>query len=154
MKKATLENMITEMVNPIISKYICELVDVEYVKEGPHFYLRVFIDKPGGVTIDDCQKVSEELSTLLDEKDPIEENYFLEVSSPGLDRPLKNDKDLERSIGRDIEISLYKQINGKKKYTGKLVKFDDDNIFISDEKDEEIQLKREIISKINLAIKF
>lgn len=154
MKKAMLESMITEMVNPILSKYSCDLVDVEYVKEGPHFYLRVFIDKPGGVTIDDCQKVSEDLSAFLDEKDPIEENYFLEVSSPGLDRPLKNDKDLERSIGKDIEISLYKQINGKKKYIGKLVKFDDNNLYFNDEKDKEIQIDREIISKVNLAIKF
>ncbi len=154
MKKNALENMITEMVNPILSKNNFELVDVEYVKEGPHLYLRVFIDKPGGITIDDCQKVSEQLSNLLDEKDPIEDNYFLEVSSPGLDRTLKNDKDLERSIGKDIEISLYKQIDGKKKYTGKLIKFDDKSIFFSDEKKEEIQINRDIISKINLAIKF
>ncbi len=154
MKKNVLESMITEMLNPILSKNNFELVDVEYVKEGPHLYLRVFIDKPGGITIDDCQKVSEQLSNLLDEKDPIEDNYFLEVSSPGLDRPLKNDKDLERSIDKDIEISLYKQIDGKKKYTGKLIKFDNKSIFFCDEKKEEIQINRDIISKINLAIKF
>ncbi|WIV10898.1 ribosome maturation factor RimP [Proteiniborus sp. MB09-C3] len=154
MKKNALESMITEIVAPILMEYNVQLVDVEYVKEGPNLYLRVFIDKPGGVTIDDCQKVSEELSTLLDEKDPIQDNYFLEVSSPGLDRPLKNNKDLERSIGKDIEISLYKQINGKKKYTGKFVEFDDNNIVISDEKEENMQISRDIIAKINLAIKF
>lgn len=154
MKKNIIESMVTEMLEPILSKFTYELVDVEYIKEGPHFYLRVFIDKPGGVTIDDCQKVSEELSVLLDERDPIKENYFLEVSSPGLDRPLKNNKDLERSIGKDIEISLYKQLNGKKKYIGKLVRFDDNEVKIINEKEEEIQINREIISKINLAIKF
>ncbi len=154
MKKAAIENMVTEMLGSILLKYNYELVDVEYIKEGPHFYLRVFIDKQGGVTIDDCQKVSEELSTLLDEKDPIEDNYFLEVSSPGLDRPLKSNMDLEKSIGKDIEISLYKQINGKKKYIGKLADFNDNIILIVDEKEEEMQINREIISKVNLAIKF
>jgi len=154
MKKNVLENMVAEMVNPILEKYNFELVDVEFVKEGPNLYLRVFIDKPGGITIDDCQKVSEELSNILDERDPIQENYFLEVSSPGLDRPLKTNKDLERSIGKDIEISLYKQINGKKKHIGKLMKFDDTHIVISSEEDKEIQINREFISKVNLAIKF
>lgn len=154
MKKNVLENMITEMISPILAKYEFELVDVEYVKEGPHLYLRVFIDKPEGVTIDDCQKISEQVSNFLDEKDPIEDNYFLEVSSPGLDRPLKNNNDLEKSIGKDIEISLYKQINGKKKYIGKFIKFDDTDVFIVDENKEEMQINRGIISKINLAIKF
>lgn len=154
MKKNVLENMITEMISPILAKYEFELVDVEYVKEGPHLYLRVFIDKPEGVTIDDCQKISEQVSNFLDEKDPIEDNYFLEVSSPGLDRPLKNNNDLEKNIGKDIEISLYKQINGKKKYIGKFIKFDDTDVFIVDENKEEMQINRGIISKINLAIKF
>ncbi|WP_352417845.1 ribosome maturation factor RimP [Proteiniborus sp.] len=154
MKKGALESMVAEIVSPIIEKYDFELVDVEYVKEGPNQFLRVFIDKPGGVTIDDCQKVSEQLSDFLDEKDPIEDNYFLEVSSPGLDRPLKNNQDLERSIGKDVEVSLYRQLNGKKKYTGKLIKFNDENIFIQDERNDELQIFREIISKINLAIRF
>lgn len=154
MKKDALESMVTEIVSPIIAKYKFELVDVKYVKEGPNLFLRVFIDKPGGVTIDDCQKVSEQLSDFLDEKDPIEDNYFLEVSSPGLDRPLKNNQDLERNIGKDIEISLYKQLNGKKKYIGKLIRFDDENIFLENEKNIEVHINREIISKINLAIKF
>lgn len=154
MKKNVLEDMVTKMVLPILDKYEFELVDLEYTKEGPHFYLKVFIDKPGGITIDDCQKVSEQLSELLDEKDPIDDNYFLEVSSPGLDRPLKKDKDLEKSIGKDIEISLYKQVDGKKKYIGRLTKFDEKSILISDEKENIIEIDREIISKINLAIKF
>lgn len=154
MKKGALESLVTEIVGPIIAEYKFELVDVEYVKEGPNLFLRVFIDKPGGVTIDDCQKVSEQLSDFLDKKDPIEDNYFLEVSSPGLDRPLKNNQDLERSIEKDIEVSLYKQLNKKKKLIGKLLKFDDENIFIKDEKNDEVQITREIISKINLAIKF
>lgn len=154
MKKNELEKMVTEMVSPIISKNNYELVDVEYVKEGPNQYLRVFIDKPNGITLDDCQKVSEELSVLLDEKDPIEENYYLEVSSPGLDRPLKNDLDFEKSIGKDIEISLYKRIDGKKKYIGKLKNFNNNEIVIEDENNNEVILNREFVSKVNLAIKF
>lgn len=154
MKKKVLENMVTEMVLPVLERCNFELVDLEYVKEGPYFYLRVFIDKPEGITLDDCQKVSEQLSELLDEKDPIDENYFLEVSSPGLDRPLKKDKDLEKSIGKDVEISLYKQMNGKKKYIGRLINFDESSIFISNDKEETIKINRDIISKVNLAIKF
>ncbi|KNF08858.1 ribosome maturation factor RimP [Gottschalkia purinilytica] len=154
MKRSDIENMVTEMLDPILEELNFELVDVEYIKEGPNMYLRIYIDKPGGINIDDCQKVSEQVSELLDEKDPIEENYFLEVSSPGLDRPLKKEKDFQSSIGKDVEISLYKPLNGKKKFAGKLLKFDNEKVYIEDDTIGEIAIERESISKINLAIIF
>ncbi|MGF7057123.1 ribosome maturation factor RimP [Brassicibacter mesophilus] len=154
MKKGDIENVVTEITQPILDTLDFELVDVEYVKEGPYMYLRIYIDKSGGITIDDCQKVSEKVSDILDEKDPIEDNYFLEVSSPGLDRPLKKDKDLERNIGKDVEISLYKPVNGKKKHVGKLLGFNTETLYIEDESTEEMHIERSAISKINLAIKF
>lgn len=153
MKKSDIESIVTEITQPILNKLNFELIDVEYVKEGPYMYLRVYIDKTGGITIDDCQIVSENISDILDEKDPIEENYFLEVSSPGLDRPLRKDKDLEKNVGNEVEISLYKPTNGRKKFIGKLLDFNNDTIYIEDENSEKIHIERNIISKINLAFK-
>lgn len=154
MRKNEIESLTIKISEPIIEDLKMELVDVEYIKEGPNMYLRLYIDKDGGVNLDDCQNVSQRISEVLDEKDPISENYFLEVSSPGIDRPLKNDKDLKRSIGKDIEISLYKAIEGKKKLTGKLLNYDDENIYIKDEDSTEQTIERSIISKINLAVNF
>jgi len=153
MKKSDIEALVTEITQPILDKLDFELVDVEYVKEGPYMYLRIYIDKPDGITIDDCQKVSESVGNILDEKDPIEDNYFLEVSSPGLDRPLKKDKDLAQNIGNDVEVSLYKAINGRKKLPGKLIDFNSDSISIEDDSLEKIHIERSLISKINLAFK-
>jgi len=154
MNKSEIERFTKESLELIMEEYKFELVDVEYIKEGPHMYLRIYIDKPEGITLEDCQKISERMSEVLDEADPIEENYFLEVSSPGLDRPLKTDKDLEKNQGKDVDINLYKPINGKKRYSGKLLSFDINNITVEDEELGETLLDREIISKINLAFKF
>jgi ribosome maturation factor RimP len=96
MVKKKIEDIAAEIALPIVEKYKFELVDVEYLKEGSNWYLRVFIDKEGGITIDDCQLVSEEISDELDKADPIKQSYFLEVSSPGIDRPLKKEKDFEK----------------------------------------------------------
>lgn len=134
MNKKEVLKIIKEMCNEIAEKFNYELVDVEYVKEMGSRFLRVYIDKPGGVTLDDCQQMSEVLSEKLDEKDPISESYYLEVSSPGLDRPLKTDKDLKRNMGKDIEIKLYSPINNKKIYEGRLEKFDEKEITILDDK--------------------
>ena len=131
-----------------------ELVDVEFVKEGPNNFLRIYIDKPGGITIDDCQVVSEVINDKLDEIDPIEQSYFLEVSSPGLDRPLKTDKDLKRNLGKDIELKLYQSVEGKKKLLGELISFCEETIKILEDEIGEIDILRTNISKINLAIKF
>lgn len=154
MKKSNIENLVIKIVEPVVDDLNMELVDVEYVKEGPNMYLRVYIDKDGGVNLDDCQKVSEMVSEQLDAKDPISENYFLEISSPGLDRPLKNDKDLKRNLGKDIELNLYKAVDGNKKLVGKLVNYDDENIYIEETGSGEKAVDRSVISKINLAVNF
>ena len=110
-------------------------------------------DKPGGVTSDDCED-EVRLSPILDEKDPIKEPYYLEVSSPGLDRPLKTDKDLKRNLNKEVEIKLYKALNKVKNYQGRLVEFNDDTIIIEDGSGEVISLPRDLISLVRLVIKF
>ena len=110
-----------------MEEYGFELVDVEYVKEGSNWYLRAYIDKPGGIAVDDCEVVSRRLSDILDEKDYIEDSYILEVSSPGLGRPLKKEKDFRRSLGEEVEIRTYRAIDRQKEFTGILKEFDRDN---------------------------
>ncbi|WP_353095270.1 ribosome maturation factor RimP [Tissierella praeacuta] len=131
-----------------------ELVDVEFVKEGSNHFLRVYLDKPGGINLDDCQKMSQLLSDKLDEKDPITVPYYLEVSSPGLDRPLKTDKDLKRNLGKEIEIKLYEPMNGKKIIEGTLESYEETLIIVKTEIDEIIEISRQSIALIKLAVKF
>ncbi|NLJ87182.1 MAG: ribosome maturation factor RimP [Epulopiscium sp.] len=131
-----------------------ELVDVEYVKEGTNWYLRVFIDKKGGITIDDCELVSKSLEKTLDKEDPIKNSYILEVSSPGLDRPLKKDSDFERYKGRIVDIKLYKAFNKKKEYSGELIGLKDNIVYIIDEDGNELSFNRNDIAIIRLAILF
>lgn len=139
---------------PILEQNKYELVDVEFVKEGPDNFLRIYIDKPGGITIDDCQIVSELISNKLDENDPIDKGYFLEVSSPGLDRPLKTDGDLKRNIGKDVEVKLYQNVEGKKMLVGELLSFSENIVKLLDDEMGEIDVLRTNIAKLNLAIKF
>ena len=153
MKKG-IEQVVEEIALPIIEKHNFELVDVEYVKEGGDYFLRVYIDKEGGITLDDCQEVSMELSVELDKKDPIKDNYYLEVSSPGLDRPLKKEKDFVRYAGRDVEVKLYKPIDGQKQFEGELLGlFDNDTIKIL-YNENEISFNKKEVAIIRLAIKF
>ena len=113
-RKELYEQKTEELLVPIIDEYQFELVDVEYVKEGGTWYLRAYIDKEGGITVDDCELVSRKMSQLLDEKDFIDESYIFEVSSPGLGRPLKKEKDYKRSMGKEVEIRTYRAINREK----------------------------------------
>ena len=115
MSKQNIEQTVETYLKPILDEHNFELVDVEYVKEGTNWYLRVFIDKEGGITIDDCELVSRALEKILDKEDPIKNSYILEVSSPGLDRPLKKDSDFEKYKGRIVDIKLYKPFNKKKR---------------------------------------
>lgn len=154
MKRKEIVSLVYKISEPMINEFGFELVDIEFVKEGSSYFLRIFIDKPGGITIDDCQRVSQVISEELDNQDPINVAYYLEVSSPGLDRPLKTDKDLNRSLGKDVEISLYKNFQGKKKLVGELLCFDKDFIRITDSELGEIEIPRMIISKVNLAVIF
>ena len=103
---------------------------MEYVKEGSAWYLRAYIDKPGGISIDDCEAVSRRLSTILDEKDFIDDSYILEVSSPGLGRPLKKEKDFKRSLGEEVEIRTYRMIDKQKEFTGVLKDYDKDSVTV------------------------
>ena len=122
-----------EMILPFLKEHAYTLVDVEYVKEAGNFYLRLYIDKEGGFTLDDCELVSRHLSDLLDKNDFIDGSYILEVSSPGLGRPLKKDKDFERNLGKPVEIRLFKEEEGVREFTGTLEKYDSAQIEVSDE---------------------
>ena len=153
-KKVNYEEKTEKLVLPIIEENNFELVDVEYVREGGNYFLRVYIDKEGGITIDDCEVVSRSLSDLLDEDDFIPDAYILEVSSPGLGRPLKKEKDFDRSIGKEVEVKLYKQINKQKEYSGILVSYDTDKIELEIDEDETMEILRSNIALIRLAFDF
>ncbi len=145
---------VKQMCQTIADELGFELVDMEYIKEFGSYFLKVYIDKLGGVSTEDCEKMSEKLSLMLDERDPIKEAYYLEVSSPGLDRPLKTDKDLKKNLDKDVEIKLYQPINNMKNYEGVLVDFNDDEIVIKDSQGKTVSLPKEVISIVRLAIKF
>lgn len=149
-----IEKLTEELLEPIVDNNNYELVDVEYVKEASNWYLRVFVDKDGGITVDDCEIVSRALEAELDEKDPIKDPYILEVSSPGLDRPLKKDKDLERSIGKSVEIKLYKSIDKQKEFIGVLKSYDTKAITITLDSEKDLTINRSDIAIIRLAILF
>lgn len=147
------EKRTEELLMPLMEENSFELVDVEYVKEAGNWYLRAYIDKEGGINIDDCELISRALSDKLDELDFIEEAYILEVSSPGLGRPLKKDKDLKRSLGEEVEVRTYRAIEKQKEFTGVLKSFDEESITIEiDEK--EMSFARKDIALIRLAFDF
>ena len=148
------EKRTEELLMPIMERFGFELVDVEYVKEGSNKILRAYIDKEGGINIDDCEAVSRALSDALDKDDFIDEAYILEVSSPGLGRPLKKDKDFARSIGQEVDVKLYRAIGGEKTFTGILKSWDDKEITIEINTDTEMTIKRSDISLIRLAFDF
>ena len=129
-KRESYEQKTEEILNPIVEEYGFELVDVEYVKEGSTWYLRAYIDKPGGICIDDCEAVSRRLSDILDEKDYIDDAYILEVSSPGLGRPLRKEKDFRRSLGEEVEVRTYRMIEKQKEFTGILKDYDEKTVTI------------------------
>ncbi|MDO5382434.1 MAG: ribosome maturation factor RimP [Eubacteriales bacterium] len=145
-KREDYEAKTEQLIKPIIEANNLELFDVEYVKEGSDWYLRVYIDKEGGVTIDDCQNVSREFNEILDREDYIDDQYIFEVSSPGLMRPLKREKDYAKSIGKLIDVKLYKTVDNKKEYTGILKEYDKDNVVIM------VDDKEMIIERSNLAM--
>lgn len=153
-KREVYEQKTEEFILPVIEENHFELVDVEFVKEGSNWYLRIYVDKEGGININDCELVSRAMSDILDREDYIEESYILEVSSPGLGRPLKKDKDFTRSIGKEVEIRLYKAIEKQKEYTGILKDFDKANVTIEFEDGEEKTFSRSDIALIRLAFDF
>lgn len=142
------------MAEPIVTEHGFELVDVEYVKEAGTWYLRLYIDKEGGITIDDCETVSREFSDKLDEEDFIQDAYIMEVSSPGLGRPLKKEKDYKRSLGKEIEIRTYRPIDKQKEFFGILTAYDEKQVTITLENQETRVFQKAEIALIRLAFDF
>lgn len=136
---------------PILEEMEFELVDVEYVKEGKEYFLRAYIDKPGGITIEDCVAVSRRMNEILDREDYIPDAYTFEVSSPGLDRPLKKEKDFARSIGKKVEVRLYRAKDGQKEYVGALSAYDEKQVTLLTNDEREITIERTDIALIRLA---
>lgn len=148
------EKKTEELLAPVVEGFGFELVDVEYVKEAGTWYLRAYIDKPGGITVDDCEAVSRQFSDILDEKDYIEDTYIFEVSSPGLGRPLKKEKDFLRNLGEEVEIRTYRPIDRQKEFTGILKAYDKDTVTIVYEDDTEQVFQKSDIALIRLALDF
>ena len=153
-KRDDYELKATELIMPIIEANNYELVDLEYVKEGLSKYLRAYIDKPGGVTVEDCALVSREFSDKLDEKDFIDEAYILEVSSPGLGRPFKKDKDFERNLNEEVEFKLYRAVEHKKDFVGLLKAYDKDKITIEFEDGSTMDFERANLAIIRQTVYF
>lgn len=153
MSRKDIEAKTEALLMPILDEFGFELWDVEYVKEGSEYYLRAYIDKEGGITIDDCVDVSRKLSDKLDEDDFIDSEYILEVSSPGLGRTLKSDRDFSKSIGRDTDIKLYKPIDKVKEFEGILKAFDNDTLTFLIDGNERVFNKSEVAS-VRLHVEF
>lgn len=145
---ANIEEKVTKLLRPIIEKIGYELYDVEYNKEGKNYFLRIYIDQEKGIDLNDCEKVNNAITDILDEENYIKEQYFLEVSSPGIERILRKDKHLEKNIGNQINIKLFKKDeSGKKEYIGNLIEYDEDYIQIK-QNNENIKIQRKNISQI------
>ncbi len=153
-KKESYEQKTEEILLPLVASHEFELVDVEYVKEGGNWYLRAYIDKPGGITVDDCEVISRALSDRLDEQDFIDEAYILEVSSPGLGRPLKKEKDYIRSMGELVEVRTYRPIDRQKEFTGVLCAYDDNSVTIELDNENKMRFEKADIALIRLAFEF
>ncbi len=148
------EQRTEKLLEPVLTANQFELYDVEYVKEGGNWFLRAYIDKENGITVDDCELVSRALSDLLDKNDFIPDSYILEVSSPGLGRQLKRNKHFESSIGEEVEIKLYKQINKKKEYVGILSAYDQNTLTIELEDSNTMVFQRADIASVRLTFDF
>ena len=144
---ANIEEKVEKLLNPIIEDIGYNLYDVEYAKEGKNYFLRIFIDNEKGIDLNDCEKVNDAISDILDKEDYIKEQYFLEVSSPGIERVLRKDRHLEQNIGEEVNVKLFKKDeNGNKEYQGILKEFNDLEIVIQNT--EEIKIERKNIAQI------
>ena len=153
-KREEYETRTEKILEPIMTENNFELVDVEYVKEAGNWYLRAYVDKEGGITLDDCELVNRAWSDIMDEQDFIPDAYILEVSSPGLGRQLKKEKDFKRSIGEEVEIRTYRAIDRQKEFTGILKGFDENTVTIIYEDETEQVFDRAEIALIRLALDF
>ncbi len=153
MTKSEIEKKTEEYILPILDELHFILWDVEFVKEGGEYFLRAYIDKEGGISLDDCTEVSRRMNDILDSDEYIDVPYTFEVSSPGLTRVLKKDRELQNSIGRDVDVTTYQKIDGAKEFTGILKSFDKDHVLLSFG-DSEMNFDRKNISKIRLSPDF
>ena len=153
-RKEVYEQRAEEMILPLVEAQRFELVDVEYVKEAGNWYLRVYIDKEGGITVDDCELISRAFSDLLDEADFIEDSYILEVSSPGLGRPLKKEKDYARSMGKKLEIRTFRPVDRQKEFYGVLTAYDESSVTIELEDGRQMTFQKPELALIRLAFEF
>ena len=153
-KKESYESRVEAYLLPLMEENNFELVDVEYVKEAGTWYLRAYIDKEGGIAVDDCEVISRKLSDWLDKEDFIDDSYILEVSSPGLGRPLKKERDFARSIGAEVEIRTYRMVEGRKEFTGVLEEYDSESVTVSYEDGTKQNFDRKEIALIRLAFDF
>jgi len=145
---ASIEERVETLIEPTIEKIGYDLYDVEYAKEGKNYFLRVFIDKPEGIDLEDCERVNDAINDLLDEADYIKEQYFLEVSSPGIERVLRKDKHIEQSMGKEVQVKLFKKDeNAKKEYQGILREFKEKTITVETDV-EKIEIERKNIAQI------
>lgn len=155
MSKVT--EVVEEIASPILNGLGIELVDIEYVKEGKDWFLRLYIDKDNGVDLEDCGLASEKVSEKLDEVDPIPHNYFLEVSSPGAERPLKKEKDFQKAIGKHVHVKTYEPIDGEKSFEGKLVEYDGEFVKVElkiKTRSKVIEIPIEKVANARLAVSF
>ena len=148
-----LTDRIFELLEPTVKNLGYELYEVEFQKEYDNWVLTLFIDKDGGIDLDDCERVSNAVDPILDEADPIEQAYYLSVSSIGIDRPLKQDKDFQRNIGQKLDIRLYAPMDGKKEFTGELVSFDAESFTVKTDKGEK-QIARKACALVRPHIDF
>ncbi|RNA69554.1 ribosome maturation factor RimP [Alteribacter keqinensis] len=150
-----IKTTIETMAQPIVEQMGLELVEAEFVKEGKNYFLRVYIDSDKGVDLDDCSAVSEKLSEALDKEDPIEEAYYLEVSSPGAERPLKKAEDVKKAIGKNVNVTTYAPIDGEKVFEGKLLDFDGERLTIQmivKTRTRSVEVPYEKVAKARLAV--
>ena len=153
-KREQYEAKVEAWLLPVLEEHHFELVDVEYVREVGVWYLRAYIDKEGGIAVDDCEIISRKLGEWLDKEDFIDDSYILEVSSPGLGRPLKKEKDFVRSMGKDVDVRLYRQLNKQKEFTGALSAYDENTVTLTMEDGSQMVFEKADIALIRLALDF
>jgi len=154
MKKKRVVDVVAEILTPFVKTQNMEIVDVEFVKEGPYRYLRVTIDKDEPVTLDDCSLVSQHLNQKLDALDLIEEQYFLEVTSPGVERVLKKDSEFEKFVGQKVQLKLFHAFEGQKALTGTLIGLIDDHIVIENDHMGRVEIPKSKVSVTKLVVDF
>jgi ribosome maturation factor RimP len=153
LSNAKIKPIVEELVQPYLREHGFELVDIEYVKEGSNWFLRVFVDKDGGIDIEDCCRISEYLSERLDERDPIPDAYFLEVSSPGAERPLKKPEDYRRAVGKHVYVTTYEPVGGEKVFEGLLQSYDGERLTIDTGK-RQAEVPMDKVASARLAVIF